>query len=83
MMRHFLLPSRLRKDSLRFFDSCLHLFDLLLDKVRKWRLIVKQRCSMRLRRVIVGPIDFNTDLLWYIDLLEGLLRDDLSLHLNY
>lgn len=31
---------------------------------------------------MIGPIDFNTNLLGYIHLLKGLLRDDLSLHLN-
>lgn len=31
---------------------------------------------------MIGSIDSNTNLLGYIHLLEGLLRDDLSLHLN-
>lgn len=83
MLRHLLLPSRLRKDSLRFLYSCPHLPNLLLDQVRKWRLVVKQRQGMRLRRVFVRPIDSNADLLRYVHLFEGLLRDDLSLHLNY
>lgn len=82
MLRPLLLSSRLREYLLRFFYSCPHLFNFLLEKIGKRGLIVKQGQSRRLRGVMIGPIDSNADLLRYIHLLERLLRDDLSLHLN-
>ena len=82
MLRPLLLPSRLREYLLRFFYSGPHLFDFLFEEVRKRGLVVKQGQSMRLRGVMIGPIDSNADLLGDIHLLEGLLRDNLSLHLN-